>query len=76
MPMRWKRRYNSVRLVFTDDGTPFDPLAKRDPDTTLSAEERTVGGMGILIVKKTMSPVAYSRRCGHNVLTMGLTYGT
>ncbi len=70
------RHPDSVRLVFTDDGTPFDPLAKRDPDTTLSAEERTVGGMGILIVKKTMSPVTYSRRCGHNVLTMGLTYGT
>ena len=70
------RHPDSVRLVFTDDGAPFDPLAKRDPDTTLSAEERTVGGMGILIVKKTMSPVTYSRRCGHNVLTMGLTYGT
>ena len=70
------RHPDSVRLVFTDDGMPFDPLATRDPDTTLSAEERTVGGMGILIVKKTMSPVTYSRRCGHNVLTMGLTYGT
>ena len=67
---------DAVRLVFTDDGSPFDPLAQRDPDTTLSAEARSVGGMGILIVKKTMSPVAYARRGTRNVLTMGLTYGT
>lgn len=65
----------AVRLVFTDDGKPFDPLAQRDPDTTLSAEERSIGGMGILIVKKTMSPVTYCRKNGQNVLTLGLTYG-
>ena len=67
---------DSVRLVLTDDGKPFDPLAARDPDTTLSAENRTLGGMGIFIVKKTMSPVMYSRKDGRNVLTMGLTYGS
>ena len=65
-----------MRLTFTDDGAAFDPLEIRDPDTTLAAEDRQVGGLGIFIVKKTMSPVIYSRRCGHNVLTMGLTYGT
>ena len=64
-----------VRLVFTDDGKPFDPLAHRDPDTTLCAEEREVGGLGILIVKKTMSPVTYKRRNGKNILTMGKDYG-
>ena len=63
-----------VRLVFTDDGMPFDPLAHRDPDTTLSAEERAIGGLGILIVKKTMSPVTYTRRDDLNVLTMGRDY--
>ncbi len=63
-----------VRLVFIDDGKPFDPLSKRDPDTTLSAEERTIGGMGILIVKKTMSPVTYSRKDGRNILMMGLSF--
>ena len=66
---------DAVRLVFRDDGKPFDPLRQRDPDTTLDAAERTVGGLGILIVKKTMSPVTYARRNGLNVLTMGLTYG-
>ena len=66
---------DGVRLVLTDDGIPFDPLQHRDPDTTLSAEERAVGGLGILIVKKTMSPVTYRRRNGKNILTMGKDYG-
>jgi len=69
------RHPDGVRLVFTDDGKPFDPLAHRDPDTTLGAEERAIGGLGILIVKKTMSPVTYVRRGGLNVLTMGKEYG-
>ena len=64
-----------VRLVISDDGKPFDPLVQRDPDTTLSADERLVGGLGILIVKKTMSPVTYKRRNGTNILTMGKDYG-
>ena len=66
---------DGVRLVLTDDGKPFDPLAHRDPDTTLCAEERDVGGLGILIVKKTMSPVTYRRHNGRNILTIGSDYG-
>ena len=65
-----------VRLILSDDGKPFDPLAQRDPDTTLSAAERDIGGLGILIVKKTMSPVTYRRRNGKNILTMGKDYGS
>ena len=64
-----------VRLVFTDDGKPFDPLAHRDPDTTIKIEDRMIGGLGILIVKKTMSPVTYKRRGKLNILTMGKDYG-
>ncbi len=64
-----------VRLVISDDGKPFDPLIHRDPDTTLSAAERDVGGLGILIVKKTMSPVTYRRRNGNNILSIGKDYG-
>ena len=64
-----------VRLVLSDDGKPFDPLVQRDPDTTLSAADRDIGGLGILIVKKTMSPVTYRRRNGKNILTMGKDYG-
>ena len=66
---------DGVRLIFTDDGKAFDPLALRDPDTTLRAEDRAIGGLGILIVKKTMSPVTYRRQDGKNILTMQKDYG-
>ena len=66
---------DGVRLVITDNGKPFDPLSHRDPDTTLCADEREVGGLGILIVKKTMSPVVYRRNNDRNILTMGKEYG-
>ena len=66
---------DGVRLVITDNGKPFDPLSHRDPDTTLCADEREVGGLGILIVKKTMSPVTYRRNNNRNILTMGKEYG-
>ena len=64
-----------VRLTTADDGKAFDPLELRDPDTALCVEKCDVGGLGILIVKKTMSPVTYRRRNGQNILTMGKDYG-
>ena len=69
------RHPDGVRLVITDNGKPFDPLSHRDPDTTLCADDREVGGLGILIVKKTMSPVTYRRNNDRNILTMGKEYG-
>ncbi len=57
-----------VRLV--DSGVPFDPLAKADPDVTLSAEKRQIGGLGIFMVKSSMDHVAYERRDGKNIFTM------
>ena len=66
---------DGVRLIITDDGKAFDPISHRDPDTTLCAEDREIGGLGILIIKKTMSPVTYRRRNGTNILTMGKDYG-
>ena len=66
---------DGVRLVITDNGKPFDPLSHRDPDTTLCADDREVGGLGILIVKKTMSPVTYRRNNDRNILAMGKEYG-
>ena len=69
------RHPDGVRLVITDNGKPFDPLSHRDPDTTLCADDREVGGLGILIVKKTMSPVTYRRNNGRNILTMGKEHG-
>lgn len=59
-----------IMLRFSDSGTPFDPLAKPDPDITLSAEERPVGGLGIFMVKKSMDQVSYEYLNGKNVLTI------
>ena len=61
---------SAVTLVFEDEGTPFDPLAKEDPDTTLSAEERKIGGLGIYMVKKSMDDVRYEYRDNKNILTI------
>ncbi len=49
----------TVELVFTDSGIPFDPLEKEDPDVTLSTEEREIGGLGIYLIKKKMDEVSY-----------------
>lgn len=57
-------------LTFIDSGVPYNPLEKDDPDVTLSAEERKIGGLGIFLVKKTMDNVCYSREDGKNVLTI------
>ena len=60
----------SVTIEFRDNGIPFDPLAKADPDVTLSAEERNIGGLGIYMVKKSMDAMEYSRKDGQNILTI------
>ena len=59
-----------VTIQFLDSGTPFNPLAKEDADITLSAEERGIGGLGILMVKKSMDAVDYAYEDGKNVLTI------
>ena len=60
----------SVDITFIDNGIPYDPLAKADPDITLSAEERPIGGLGIFMVKKSMDDVRYEYLDGHNILTL------
>ena len=59
-----------VTLRFSDNGRPYDPTGKPDPDTTLSAEERDIGGLGIFMVKKTMDEVSYEYTDGLNILTL------
>ncbi len=59
-----------ITLRMTDKGIPFDPLKKPDPDITLSAEEREIGGLGIFITKKTMDSISYVYENGENILTM------
>lgn len=58
----------AVVITFIDNGVPYDPLAKADPDITLSAEEREIGGLGIYMVKKTMDDVSYEYKDGQNIL--------
>ena len=59
-----------VIISFSDHGVPYNPLAKDDPDVTLSAEERQIGGLGIFLVKKTMDDISYEYRDGKNILTI------
>ncbi len=61
---------NIAKFRFRDKGMPFDPLKKMDPDITLKADERKVGGLGIFIVKKTMDSLDYRYVKGENILTM------
>ncbi len=58
----------AVCITFIDNGVPYDPLAKKDPDITKSAEEREIGGLGIFLVKKTMDAIEYEYRDGQNIL--------
>ena len=58
----------TIGITFIDSGIPFDPLAKPDPDVTLTLEERQVGGLGIFMVKKSMDKVTYERKDDKNIL--------
>ena len=60
----------AVRITFIDRGVPYDPLKKEDPDVTLSAEEREIGGLGIYLVKKTMDDISYGYKDGQNILSV------
>ncbi len=59
-----------LTVSLTDSGTPFDPLAKPDPDITLSAEDRPIGGLGIFLCKQLMDDIYYNYKDGCNILTM------
>ncbi len=58
----------AVIITFIDNGVQYDPLAKKDPDTALSAEEREIGGLGIYMVKKSMDDISYEYKDGKNIL--------
>ena len=61
---------DSIIIQLADSGIPFNPLAKPDPDVTLSAEERKIGGLGIYMVKKSMDSVVYEYKDNQNILTI------
>jgi serine/threonine-protein kinase RsbW len=60
----------TITIQFLDRGTPFNPLEHSDVDVTLAAESRDIGGLGILLVKKSMDDVVYSYESGKNILTI------
>ena len=59
-----------LTFVISDSGVPFDPTTKEDADTTLSAEERPIGGLGIFLVRQLMDVIQYQRDGDKNVLTL------
>ena len=63
----------AVSISFQDEGKPFNPLESREPDITLPARERKIGGLGIFMVKKSMDDVRYEYRDGKNILTIRKT---
>ncbi len=60
----------TATITFIDRGTPFNPLENEDPDVTLPAEERAIGGLGIFMTKKTMDEIHYAYKDGQNQLTL------
>lgn len=58
----------AVAVTFIDGGVPYNPLAKPDPDVTLTTKDRQIGGLGIYMVKKSMDSVYYEYKDGKNIL--------
>ena len=61
---------NMLIIKITDDGIPFNPLAQKQPDINLPAEERPVGGLGIFLISQIMDDMHYARRKNQNILTL------
>ncbi|MCL2218966.1 MAG: ATP-binding protein [Chitinispirillia bacterium] len=61
---------NDLTIEFEDEGKPYNPLEREDPDITLPAEERKIGGLGIYMVKHMMDTVEYRRERNRNILTI------
>ena len=68
--IKFNEQTRDITFIMIDNGVQFDPLQKPDPDITLSAEERSIGGLGIYITKKTMDSVTYTYENNKNILTM------
>ena len=61
---------DDITIEFEDSGVAYDPLSNDDPDISLSAEEREIGGLGIFMVKKLMDSVEFRREGNKNILTI------
>lgn len=65
---------NKVIIKISDQGKAFNPLEKEDPDISLSAEERKIGGLGIFMVKNIMDTISYERKEENNIIIMEKTW--
>ena len=65
-----KANKTEMFFIISDTGTPFDPTAKAEVDITLSAEDRSIGGLGIHLIRQIMDNINYERVDGHNILTL------
>ena len=65
-----ERDPTGISIVFKDSGIPYNPLEKPDPDVTLPAMDRQIGGLGIFMVKKSMDEMTYRYENGQNILTI------
>ena len=65
-----KANADEMLFILKDEGVPFDPTAKAEVDITLSAEERSIGGLGIHLIRQIMDSVDYERKEDHNILTL------
>ncbi|MBR3004992.1 MAG: ATP-binding protein, partial [Lachnospiraceae bacterium] len=61
---------SQLKLTFIDRGMPYDPLKRDDPDLTLPADERDIGGLGIFMTKKSVDDISYEYRDGCNILVV------
>ena len=68
--LKVEKSASEIRITFLDSGVPFNPLEKEDPDVSLPASERQIGGLGIFMVKKSMDNVQYAYLDGKNILTL------
>lgn len=68
--LEFRLENDTLSMILIDGGKPFDPTQKEDPDTSLSVEDRPIGGLGIFLIKKMMNEVRYERINGKNQLIM------
>ena len=76
LEVRFSRDPRGATVSVSDDGKPFDPLRVPPPDTTLSPEERPIGGLGLLLLRKTMTALSYRRANGCNILSFRKDFPT
>ena len=66
----WRNTAVRNTITFIDRGSPYDPLAKEDPDLDAEVEDRKVGGLGIFMVRSCMDDIKYEYKNGQNRLTI------